>query len=163
MMISNDMMIGLNKQIVNELSASHHYLAMAYAFEGMGLKVFAQRFFKQAEEERGHALKIGRYVLEVGGRVVLDAVSRPRGDYASARQIIEAAVESEKTVTRQINSLVAHAEKEKDFATRSFLQWFVDEQVEEVASMSDLLQMITLAGDQNLFQVEGRLLNAMKE
>lgn len=162
MMISKDMVAGLNGQIANEMSASHKYLAMAYCFEGMGLKVFARRFMEQAEEERGHALKIAKYILDVGGKVALDAVDKPRGDYKNAREIIQGAVDSELTVTRQINDLMAQAEKEKDYATRSFLKWFVDEQVEEVSTMSELLQWVTLAGEQNVFQVESRLMAVAK-
>ncbi len=157
MMISSRMVTSLNGQIANELLASHKYLAMSYCFEDMGLHVFAKRFMEQADEERGHALKIAKFIQDVGGKVILDKIDKPKSDYKSARQIVQAAVDSELLVTKQINDLVAQAEKEKDYATRSFLQWFVDEQVEEVATMSELLKLVVMAGEQYLLQVEGRL------
>jgi len=77
------------------------------------------------------------------------------------REIVKAAVDSEITVTRQINDLMAKSEKEQDYTTRSFLKWFVDEQVEEVSSMTELLQLVTRAGESNLLYVEARLAAAM--
>lgn len=161
MMISSRMNGALNQQVTNEINASFSYLAMSFAFNDMGLKVFGQRYRAQADEERGHAMKIAGYIQEVGGKVCLDAVAKPRDDYDSAQAMVEAALTSEETVTKQINDLVALAEAEKDYATRSFLQWFVDEQVEEVSSMSALLQMVKMAGEANLFLVEGRLAKMM--
>lgn len=157
MLISQQMNQALNQQIGHELGAAYKYLAMAYWFESAGLKVFAGRFFEQADEERGHARKIGKYLLDVGAKVQLGALGPPRADYPTVRAALEAALESEMTVTRQINELTALAETERDYATRSFLQWFVDEQVEEVATMTELLQLVSLAGEANVFQVEARL------
>lgn len=162
MMISEKMNQALNRQVTNEFGASHTYLAMACSFHEMGLKVFAKRFFQQAEEERQHALKIMKYIEDVGGKIVLDGVAKPKTGYNSTLAIVEAAVEAERTVTGQVNELVALAETEKDYATRSFLQWFVNEQVEEVSSMLDLLQMVTMAGEKNLFYVESRLAQMMQ-
>ncbi len=161
MMISAKMNKALNQQVTNELDASFSYLAMSFAFEDMGLKIFGQRYKAQADEERGHAMKITGYIQDVGGKVCLDAVAKPRADYDSAQAMVEAALASEETVTKQVNELVALAEAEKDYATQSFLQWFVDEQVEEVSSMSELLQMVKMAGEANLFLVEGRLAKMM--
>lgn len=161
MMISAKMNTALNQQVTNELNAAFSYLAMSFAFEDMGLKIFGQRYKEQADEERGHAMKITGYIQDVGGKVCLDAVGKPKGDYDSAQAMVEAALASEETVTQQINDLVALAEVEKDYATRSFLQWFVDEQVEEVSSMSELLQLVKMAGEANLFLVEGRLAKMM--
>lgn len=157
MMISKKMTASLNGQIANELGASYKYLAMSYCFEDMGLKVFAKRFAQQADEERGHALKIAQFIQDVGGKVTFEALDKPKGDYKTAKELVQAALDSELTVTRQINELVAQSEQEKDYASRSFLQWFVDEQVEEVASMTELLKLVTMAGEQYLFQLEGRL------
>ncbi len=162
MMISEKMNQALNRQVSNEFGASHAYLAMACSFHEMGLKVFGKRFFQQAEEERQHGLKIMKYIEDVGGKVVLDGLAKPKAGYNTALAIIEAAVEAERTVTSQINDLVALADSEKDYATRSFLQWFVDEQVEEVSSMLELLQLVTMAGEKNLFYVESRLAQMMQ-
>jgi bacterioferritin B len=154
MQISKAMNAKLNEQITAEFAASHKYLAMACAFDGMGLKYLRNRFFKQQEEEHGHAMKVLRYVLEVGGTVKPEGAPKPKSDYKSVGEMVKAAVESEEHVTRLIHELVALAEKEHDYATRSFLNWFVDEQVEEISTMTDLLRIVELAGD-NVLQVEG--------
>jgi len=161
MAMSEKMNKALNEQVANELNASHKYLAMVYAFDAMGLKVFGKRFAKQAEEERGHALKIAKYIQDAGGNAVLNGLDKPKGDYKTAKSIVEAALASEEMVTRQIHALVALAEKENDYATRNFLEWFVEEQVEEVADMRELLQWVKMAGDANLFQLENRIAQAM--
>jgi len=158
MMISEKMTAALNQQINNELNAAYSYRAKAFQFESMGYKVFARRFHRQAVEERDHAMKIAGYILDVGAKVDLKDIKKPKVEYPTVKEMVQAALDSELTVTQQINELVALAEKENDYTSRSFLQWFVDEQVEEVSSMSELLQWVTLAGEQYLFQVENRLL-----
>ncbi len=160
MMISETMNAKLNEQIAAEFSAAHAYLAMACAFDTMGLKVLAHRFHEQYDEEREHALKIVKYVQEVGGAVKIGAVADPTGDYRDAEAIVQAALESEKNVTRMIHDLVTLSEAEKDYPTRSFLNWFVDEQVEEVSSMIDLLDLVQLA-EGNMLQVESRIRHQM--
>ncbi len=160
MMISSAMNAKLNEQIQGEFSAAHGYLAMACAFDAMGLKILNKRFLAQHEEEREHAMKILHYLQEVGGAVALKAIDKPRTEYTTAESIVEAALESELSVTRMINDVMALAESEKDYATRSFLQWFVDEQVEEVSQMTDLLNLVKMAGD-NLLQVEARVRHEM--
>lgn len=160
MMISQSMNAKLNEQITAEFSAAHSYLAMACAFDRMGLKVLAKRFVEQYDEEREHAMKIVKYIQEVGGSVVVESIGKPNADYKDAKAIIQAALESEKHITQMINDLVALAESEKDYASRSFLDWFVNEQVEEVASMTDLLNLVKLAGG-NMLQVETRVRHEM--
>jgi ferritin len=159
MQISASMTAKLNEQITHELGASQSYLATACHFADLGLSALAALFRKQAEEERGHALKILDYILEVGGHVNLAALPAPTAAYANVLAAVEAALANEQLVTRQIHDLVALAEQEKDYATRSFLQWFVDEQVEEVASMCHLRQVVQMAGDQ-LLQLETYLSRA---
>ena len=160
MMISKAMNAKLNEQIAAEFYAAHKYLAMACAFDRMGLKILASRFLKQHEEERGHGMKILKYVQEVGGTVALDAVAKPAKDYKSTEAIVSAALESELEITAKINDIMALADSEKDYATRSFLQWFVDEQVGEVSQMTDLLNVVKMAGE-NLLQVEARVRHEM--
>jgi ferritin len=159
-MISDAMVNKLNDQIANELGASHSYLAMACTFETMGLVILSKRFMQQSDEERDHALKILHYIQEVGGNVKLKQIAVPKADYKQPIDIIRAALDSELTVTKQINALMALADKEKDYATRSFLQWFVDEQVEEVSSMRDLLQLTERAKD--ILWVENRVRHDME-
>ena len=160
MMISKAMNDLLNKQVSVEFAAAHKYLAMCCQFDALGLKVLRKRFFQQYEEECAHAIKILNYVLEVGGTAAVEGVAKPKGGYKTVESIVEAAVEGELEVTRLINELVALAEKENDYATRSFLTWFVDEQVEEVASMSDLLRLVQLSKG-NYLQVETRIRHDM--
>ncbi len=160
MMISEKMNANLNEQISAELFAAYKYLAMACAFERMGLKVLAERFLDQCEEERGHAMRIVRYVQEVGAKVELEAIRKPPKDYKDAEAIVKAALEGELAITKLLNDLMALAEKENDYATRSFLHWFVDEQVEEVASMTDLLTLVKLSRG-NMLQVEARVRHEM--
>ncbi|MFQ5429420.1 MAG: ferritin [Phycisphaerae bacterium] len=161
MMISEEMNQALNRQITNELNAAYDYQAMAFGFHEKGLRVFGARFKAQADEEHGHAMKIAKFIQDVGGHVVFEALAKPRADHASAQSMVEAALDNELRVTKQVNELVAQAERENDYATRSFLQWFVDEQVEEVSAMSELLQLVKTAGEANLFFVENRLSKMM--
>ena len=130
MMISKTMNTRLNDQITAEFSAAHAYLAMTCAFQRMGLRILAKRFESQYEEELEHGMKIVHYLGEVGGTVALEAIPKPKADYKNPESIVRAALESEKNVTRMIHELVALADSENDYATRSFLNWFVDEQVE---------------------------------
>ncbi len=160
MMVSSAMNAKLNEQIQIEFSAAHAYLAMACAFDATGLKILTKKFLAQHEEEREHAMKILHYLQEDGGAVTLSAIDKPRTKYTTAESIVTAALESELHVTKLINDVMELADSEKDYATRSFLQWFVDEQVEEVAQMTDLLNLVKMAGD-NLLQVEARVRHEM--
>lgn len=156
MLISEKMCEKLNEQITAEFGASHKYMQMACTLDHMGLKMLSKWFVRQSGEEREHAMKIINYVLEVGASVTLDDIPKPKDKHKTVKDIVVAGLESEKTVTKMINDLVNLAESERDHATRSFLQWFVDEQVEEMSTFSDLLTMVELAKD-NLLQVEARL------
>lgn len=158
MTLSKPMTAKLNAQITAEFAAAHRYLAMSCRFDRIGLKVLSLRFLNQHKEEWGHALKIVKYMLEIGATVSLDAIPKPGKDVEAPEAIVSAALEGEREVTRMIHELVALADSEKDYPTRSFLQWFVDEQVEEESTMTDLLNLIKLAGG-NMLYVESRLLN----
>lgn len=156
MTLSKAMVKKLNEQITHEFDASHTYLGMSCYFDAQGLKVLAGYFRRQSEEERAHALKIVDYMQDVGAAVALDALARPPASYADVRAAVAAALDHEREVTGQISALASLAEKDHDYATRSFLNWFIDEQVEEERSMSDLLRLVDMAGD-NLLQLEAHL------
>ncbi len=160
MVISEPMSDKLNQQITAEFAAAHLYLAMACAFDRMGLKILSKRFLLQYEEEHEHAMKFLHYVHNVGAVVTLDAIPKPSGEFKNVRSIVRTALKSEQEITRKIYDIVALAESEKDYATSSFLQWFVDEQVEEVSNMRDLLTLVEMAGD-NMLQVEARIRHEM--
>lgn len=160
MMISKEMNSKLNEQITAEYSASHKYLAMACSLEQMGFKFLSKWFMQQSEEEREHASKIINYMAQVGGTATIAAVAKPENEYKNVEEIVRTALESEQQVTRMIYDLAGLAESNNDYATRSFLNWFIDEQVEEEASMNELLQLVQLAGN-NILQVESRLRHDM--
>jgi len=160
MMISEAMNTKLNEQIAVEFDAAHQYLAMACSFESMGYRILAKWFYKQSEEERTHAKRIIDYVHSVDGCVALTAVSAPKSEFKSVEEIIKMALEGEERITTMINELATLAGNEQDHATQSMLAWFVDEQVEEVASMRGVLQLVELANG-NILQVENRLRHEM--
>lgn len=153
----------LNEQIANELGSYYLYLAMSCELHDMGYKVLAAFFGRQAEEEREHAMKFLKYLQEVGSPVRLAAISSPKHDFGSPAKIVQAALDNELLVTRQIHELAALADRERDYPTRSFLTWFVDEQVEEVSSMRDLQQLMERAGEQHILLVEARVARQMEE
>ncbi len=161
MMISRKMTTKLNEQITHELNAAHSYLAMACFFDAKELKALAKHFRAQSEEERTHALKIVDYLGEVGAPVKLTALAAPKAGYKSPADAISTALAQEKTVTDQINALASLAESESDHATRGYLQWFVDEQIEEVSSMEHLLAIAKMAGS-NLLQLDSYVRHMMK-
>lgn len=153
MALSDALTAKLNEQVTNEFGASHIYLSMACMFERMSLKMLAQWFYSQANEERGHAMKLLKYVLDRGGKAQLAAIPAPPIEFPTVVDAIAAAHKHEQKVTGQINALVELAQKENDHATESFLGWFVDEQVEEESSISHLHEIARMA-THNLLQLE---------
>jgi ferritin len=142
-----------NEQIQSEFAASQQYIAIAVYFEEMGLLQLAQFFYRQSEEERMHAMKFVHFMLEAEGRPIIPPVPELRNDFGSPEEAVQFALDQERKVTAEIDNLVSLAVTEGDHAGNNFLQWFVTEQVEEVATMTTLLQTIRLAGD-NLLLVE---------
>ncbi|MBD3403047.1 ferritin [candidate division GN15 bacterium] len=158
MMISKKMADRLNLQVNNEYYAFWIYQQMSFAFEDMGLTVFAKLFHKQAAEEREHAEKIAKYLVDQGAPVVLSELGAPKTKFKSAEEIIKGAVDHELKVTKDWNEISDMAIKEKDHATRVLADWFVEEQVEEVSSMEELLNMVKLTQNQGqLLMLEGRV------
>lgn len=154
MMISKRLNDAVNQQVGNEFGSSIQYVAIAAYFAAEGLGQLAARFDRQADEERGHALRLVKYLLDTGGKVAIPGLSAPRNEFGSVTAAVALALEQERTVTRQINELMALAVDDKDFAAQNFLNWFVAEQVEEVANMDNLLKVVKRAGEQNLVYVE---------
>ena len=146
MIVNNKCVEGLNNQIQNEFQASAQYVAIAAYFDSEGLPALAAHFYKQSEEERMHALKFVKYLLDAGAKPVIKGIPDLRNDFGSASDAVQCALDSELKVTHQINELVATATQNNDYMTITFLQWFVTEQLEEVSSMSTLLQIIKHAG-----------------
>jgi ferritin len=142
-----------NAQIKSEFSASAQYIAIAIYFDEMGLGDLAGFFYRQSEEEREHAMKFVQFMLESEAKPLIPIVPELRNSFESPAEAVQFALTQERKVTAEINNLVDIAIREGDHAANSFLQWFVVEQVEEIDTMSTLLQTIKLAGD-NLLLVE---------
>ncbi|MDV7353930.1 ferritin [Rhodococcus sp. NPDC019627] len=143
----------LHDQIRNEFNASHQYTATAVYFDNADLPQLAKHFYKQAVEERNHAMMIIQYFLDRGINVELSGVDAAKGNFENAREPIALALTQEKTVTEQIVQLASTAREEGDYLGEQFMQWFLKEQVEEVASMTTLLAIADRAGA-NLFHLE---------
>ena len=133
----------LNVQIGNELAAHNQYLAVAIHYDALTMPRMAAFFYAQALEERDHALMMVQYLLDTDADVTIPAVGAPVSRFDDVVAPVQLALEQEKRVTEQVNSLLRTAREESDFASEQFLQWFVKEQVEEVATMSDLLAVVT--------------------
>ena len=143
----------LNEQIGYEFFASLQYVAIAAYFEDDGLTELADLFHQQSSEERDHAMRFVKYVIDAGGKLVIPVIPAPRPDFKDACDAIGLSLESEQRVTNQINELVNLAISEGDHITQNMLTWFVAEQLEEVSSMETLLRVAERAGD-NLLYVE---------
>lgn len=154
MLISDRMAAAINTQIGNEFGASLQYVAIGAHFGAENLPGLSAHFHKQGMEERGHAMRFVNYLVDVGARVRVPAIPAPQAEFKSAEDAVKLSLEWELTVTRQINDLVDLAISDKDHLTRNFLQWFVNEQLEEVASMETLLSTVRRAGEGGLLFVE---------
>jgi ferritin len=137
----------LNTQIGNELAAHNQYLACAVHYDAETMPRMAAFFYRQALEERSHAMMMVRYLLDTDATVSIPAVPAPVSSFSDVVAPVELALEQEKRVTEQVNDLVRVAREELDFASEQFMQWFVKEQVEEVATMNDLLAVVRRCTD----------------
>jgi ferritin len=158
-MLSSVVQDNMNQQINAEFYSAYLYLSMAAHFEGENLHGMAHWMQVQAKEEAGHAMKFFKYIVERGGRVRLTAIAAPPNTWDSPQAVFEAVYKHECHVTSLINKLVELAVAEKDHASGVFLQWFVNEQVEEEASASEILHQIKMLGDskQGLFMLDRQL------
>lgn len=143
-MIKEKMEQALNGQINAELYSSYLYLSMSGVLERLALPGFANWMRVQAQEEVSHAMKLYGHIIERGGTVKLAAIDAPSTDWSTVLEISEATLEHEQKITGMINDLVDLALKEKDHASHLFLQWFVNEQVEEEAAADDIIQKLKL-------------------
>jgi len=137
----------LNAQVEMEGNASQSYLAMACWCAANNLEGSAAFFFKQAEEERTHMLKFIQYIDEAGGKINIKAVAKPGNNFKSIKDAVQKAYKQEQAVTKAIHAIVETAINAKDFGTQSFLQWFIDEQVEEESLFRGILDKIELIGE----------------
>ena len=147
----------INTQVVEEFTASLQYTAISLYFDAETLPQLSHFFDLQAAEEHMHAMKLLNYITEAGGQPIVPATKPVKNHFESVEEAVELALNQELKVTEQINNLVSVADSEKDYLTHQFLQWFVVEQLEEVSSMSDLLNIVRRAGN-DLFRVEDYLI-----
>ena len=146
-MLSEKLLKSLNDQVNYEFLSAHYYLAMAAYCADQDLDGFAHFFIVQAEEERFHAMKFYNFINEMDGRVILTGIDDPQNEFKSLADVFESALEHEKLVTKRIYNLMDIATEEREHATISLLKWFVDEQVEEEASMKTILKKLKRLGD----------------
>src|SRR3954451_7790599 len=131
----------MNEQVSNEFGASHQYVAIAAHYESQTLPQLARFFYQQAVEERGHAMMMVKYLLDTDSPVRLGDVAAPESAFPDHIAPIRLALEQEKKVSGQIGDLFRIAREEGDYLSEQFVQWFLKEQVEEVATMTELLDV----------------------
>ena len=147
----------VNEQIGNEFAASQQYVAIAVYYDDEALPNLAAHFYRQAVEERNHAMMLVQYLLDADEQVEIPGVAAPQSSFADATAPVRLALEQEKRVTEQIAALVALAREESDYVGEQALLWFLQEQREEVSSMSDLLKIVERAAESNLLLAEEHL------
>jgi ferritin len=143
-----------NRQVGNELGASNQYVQIAAYFAAESLTQLAKFFYRQAAEEREHAMKFVRFLVDVEGKVEIPQVAAPRTGFESAIEAVEASLEWERTVTQQIYDLVDIVREEANYIALRFLDWFVTEQLEEVTTMQTLRDLVERSGEGGLLYVE---------
>jgi len=158
-MISEKMAKEINAQINREFYSAYLYLAMSADAMNKGFKGAASWFAVQFKEEQGHALKFMKYLQDQNAKVELAAIDAPKKEWKDLLDMFQNTLAHEKTVTANINKLMALAVAEKDFATQGALQWFVNEQVEEEANDTEVLWMLEMsAGSKGaLFMADKKL------
>ena len=158
-MISKSLNKAINEQINREVFSEYLYLAMSGWFSAQNLDGFANWMMVQAQEEHDHGMKFFNYILERGGEVELLAIAKPDKTFKNPLNAFKMALDHERYVTKSINELMDLAIKEKDHAAKSFLQWYVDEQVEEESTTDKLVNQIKMAGDNvhGLFMLDREL------
>jgi bacterioferritin B len=144
----------LNEQVAREFAASQQYVAIAVHYDAETLPQLAAHFYRQALEERNHAMMIVQYLLDAGEPVEISGVEAPQTDFGDVVSPVRLALDQERQVTEQIVALARLAREEGDLVGEQFLGWFLDEQREEVASMSSLLALVERAEGSNVLLVE---------
>lgn len=144
----------MNQQIGHEMGASMQYVSIATYFDTETLPELARFFYRQADEERDHAMRFVQFLLDVDAPVRIPDIPAPKSDFSSAEEAVALSLEWEKTVTQQIYDLVEIAEDDSNLIAERFLDWFINEQLEEVSTMNDLLNLVRRAGESGLLHVE---------
>jgi ferritin len=146
-MLSQTIQDAINEQIKDEFYAAHLYLSMSAYFEDANLPGCAKWMRLQSEEEREHAMRFFDYVNDRGGRVILKGLDQPPSEFGSPLEVFEKSLAHEQRVTASINNIYALAVKENDYPTQVMLHWFIEEQVEEEKSATEVIELFKMAGD----------------
>lgn len=164
-MISNTIAQKLNGQINKELYSAYFYMSMSAHSQSENLRGVAAWFMAKYEEEMAHAMKLYRYLHDQGARVELEAVDKPPSEYAGVLDMFEKTLAHEQEVTAAFNQLVDAALSEKDHATNIFLHWFVTEQIEEEATVNDIIGRVKLVGErgEGLYLIDNELAGVAKQ
>jgi ferritin len=141
----------LNEQVEKEAFSSALYLAMASWAEVKGMPGVAGWLYIQSDEERIHMLKFIKYINERGGQAVIPALKQPKKEFSSVKKMFGEVLKHEQFISSSINDIVSHCIAGKDFTTQHWLQWFVNEQIEEEANATKILDKLNLLGDNNLY------------
>jgi ferritin len=147
----------LTDQIANEFAASQQYVAIAVWYDGETLPELAGFFYRQAVEERNHAMMLVQYLLDAGEAVAIPGVAAPRTTFADAAEPVALALAQERRVTDQISALARFAREDGDLVAEQYMQWFLKEQLEEMSSMAALLRTVERASASNILLVEAYL------
>ena len=153
----------LVSQIQKEAYSSFLYLAMASWAEAEGIQGTSEWLYKQAEEEKGHMLKFIHYVNERGGRATIPAIQQPSMEFSNVHELFDKVLKHEEYITASINEIVGVCINEKDFTTQNWVQWFVNEQIEEEASVKAIKDKLKLLGDGNLYLFDKDILALRKK
>ena len=159
MELSKKMLDAMNEQIKEEMASAYIYLSMAAYCESINLSGFASWMQAQSNEELEHAMKFYGHITERGGRVVFEALEQPPVEFGGPVDVFEKTLAHEKHITGRIHDLYTLATEEKDYASLGLLQWFVDEQVEEESTASEILDTLKMIGDkgQALYMLDRQL------
>lgn len=141
----------LNEQVKKESYSSNLYLSMATWAETKGFAGIADWMYAQADEERLHMLKFIKYINDRGGHAIISEIDKPPVEHGTVKEMFEAVYKHEQFISESINEMVAVSFEEKDFTTNNWLQWFVNEQIEEEASVSNLLDKLNMIGSENMY------------
>jgi len=152
----------LNEQIKKEGYSSNLYLAMASWAEVNGFEGTSNWLYAQADEERAHMMKILKYVNERGGRAVIPSMDNPPKDFTNVKEMFEAVLEHEVMISNSINEIVALCITEKDYTTHNWIQWFVNEQIEEEANVKTILDKLNLAGAGSMYLFDRDIMGLRK-
>ena len=158
-MIGKKMETEFNKQINEEIYSSYLYLSMAAYFDSLSLSGFSQWLKYQAQEEMFHAMKFYHYIVEQDKDVKINGLDQPKQDFKSLVEVFDMAWKHEQHVTKLLNDIMHLAIEEKDYATQSLMKWYIDEQVEEEASMLKILKQLNMVGEKGagIFMLDAHL------